>query len=52
MKIRQFVKAMSEDEKEAGKMSFVASTDRADRYGDIKDRDWETKLVLIHFFLK
>ena len=42
MKIRQFVKAMSEDEKEAGKMSFVASTDRADRYGDIIDqRGWD-----------
>ena len=42
MKIRQFVKAMSDDEKEAGKMSFVASTDRADRYGDIIDqRGWD-----------
>jgi len=43
MKVRQFVKAVHEDdEKEAGKMSFVASTDRADRYGDIIDqRGWD-----------
>lgn len=43
MKVRQFVKAMNQDdEKEAGKMSFVASTDRADRYGDIIDqRGWD-----------
>tara|TARA_Y100000114_G_scaffold127375_1_gene123990 strand:+ start:6559 stop:7398 length:840 start_codon:yes stop_codon:yes gene_type:complete len=42
MKLRQFVKAMSEeDEHMDGKMSFVASTDRADRYGDIIDqRGW------------
>jgi len=42
MKIKQFVKAAHEDEKETGKMSFIASTDRADRYGDIIDqRGWD-----------
>lgn len=43
MKIRQFVRYMDdEDKKEKGKMSFVASTDRADRYGDIIDqRGWD-----------
>jgi HK97 family phage prohead protease len=43
MKVRQFVKAMTEDDdKDGSKLSFIASTDRADRYGDIIDqRGWE-----------
>lgn len=43
MKVKQFVKAMSEDdEKDGSKLSFIASTDRADRYGDIIDqRGWD-----------
>ena len=43
MKVRQFVKAMTEDDdKDGSKLSFIASTDRADRYGDIIDqRGWQ-----------
>jgi HK97 family phage prohead protease len=43
MKVKQFVKAMTEDdEKDGSKLSFIASTDRADRYGDIIDqRGWQ-----------
>ena len=43
MKIRQFVKAMpNEEEEDTAKMSFIASTDRADRYGDIIDQSgWQ-----------
>ena len=43
MRIKQFIKkAQEEEELASGKMSFIASTDRADRYGDIiEQRGWE-----------
>lgn len=44
MQIRQFIKAVhdEEEDKQIGSMSFIASTARADRYGDIIDvKGWD-----------
>lgn len=41
MHIKQFVKAAPTEDENEGQMSFIASTDRADRYGDVIDqRGW------------
>jgi len=43
MRVKQYLKAADEsDQVAAGKMTFIASTDRADRYGDIIDQSgWQ-----------
>lgn len=41
MHIKQFIKAAPTEDENEGQMSFIASTDRADRYGDVIDqRGW------------
>lgn len=41
MHIKQFVKTAPTEDENEGQMSFIASTDRADRYGDVIDqRGW------------